>query len=39
MINEEAVVRQFASYCRQILKYEKINYYQERAAFFTKEID
>lgn len=30
MIDEEVVIKQFASYCRKILKYEKIDYYRER---------
>ena len=30
MIDEEVVVKQFASYCRKILKCEKIDYYRER---------
>ena len=30
MIDEEIVVKQFMSYCRKILKCEKIDYYRER---------
>lgn len=30
MIDEEVVVKQFMSYCRKILKCEKIDYYRER---------
>lgn len=30
MIDEEVVIKQFASYCRKILKCEKIDYYRER---------
>lgn len=30
MIDEEIIVKQFASFCRKILKCEKIDYYRER---------
>ena len=30
MIDEEVVIKQFMSYCRKILKCEKIDYYRER---------
>ena len=30
MVDEEVVVKQFMSYCRKILKCEKIDYYRER---------
>lgn len=38
MIDEEVVVKQFASYCRKILKCEKIDYYRERKYRAEHEI-
>ena len=38
MIDEEAVEKQFMSYCRKILKCEKIDYYRERKYRAEQEV-
>lgn len=37
MINEEKVVSQFVKYCRIVLKYEKVNYYQQQTRRAERE--
>ena len=38
MIDEEVIVKQFASFCRKILKCEKIDYYRERKYRAEREL-
>lgn len=38
MIDEEVIIKQFASFCRKILKCEKIDYYRERKYRAEREL-